>query len=57
MGRWTLGEVRDGSGESRWCPERFGEPSERFGMGQGTLGEVRDGLWNPRGGPGQVRGP
>ena len=62
MGRGTLEEVQDGSGdplgglkEPRGGPGRVGGTSRRFGMGQGThwevwgnLVEVRDGSGEPR---------
>ena len=54
MGRWTLGEIRDRSGDSLRGPERVrvppggpgwvGEPSGMFGTGWRTLREVQDGL-------------
>ena len=43
-GRGTLGEVRDGSGDSWGIPGLVKEPSGRSGMGRLTLGEVQDGL-------------
>ena len=53
MGRGTLGEVQDGSGDPRGGPERIGGLSGTFGTGQEaseksgtshrTLREVRDG--------------
>ena len=53
-GRWTLGEVRDGSGDivlvqngsagSQVVLQRVGGPSGRFETGRGTLGEVRGGV-------------
>ena len=43
MGRGTLEEVRNGSGD-RWGGSGwFVGPSGRYGTGQRTLGEVRDG--------------
>ena len=38
MGRKTLKEVRDGSGDRRGGPIGVGGPSRRSEMGQGTLG-------------------
>ena len=67
MGRCTLEEVRDGSGDPRGGPRRVGGPSVRFGKVRWTLGEVRDesldigevrDRWvDPRGGPRRVGGP
>ena len=47
MGRGTLGEVQDGTGDSREGPGRFGGPSNWS----------RTGRWDPRGGLGRVGGP
>ena len=41
-GRWTLGKVRDGSGDPRKGPRRVGGPTGRSGTGRGILGEVRE---------------
>ena len=61
MGRETLGEVLDGSGDPRKNPGQVEGQSGRFGMGRGlseksgtgrgTRGEVRDGLRDPQDGP------
>ena len=40
MGRRSLAEVRDGSGEPRGGPGRVRGPSQLSGMGRGTIGEV-----------------
>ena len=66
-GLGTLGEFRDGSGDSRRDPEWFVGASRWSGMGQGNrrairkgseiLGEVWDESEEPRGGSGRVRGP
>ena len=42
MGRGTLGEFLDGSGDPRGFPVRVREPKWRIGTGWGTLGKVRD---------------
>ena len=62
MGRWTLGEIRDWSGDSLGGPERVGVPfggpgriwgpSGRSGTGRGTHRDVRDGLGDLDGGTG-----
>ena len=54
MGRGTLGEVWDKSGDPPVGPGLVGGPSGRSGMGRWTLGEVWDGSGDPRGGLGQV---
>ena len=36
----TLGEVWDGSEDTREGPGRVGKPSKRFAMGWGTIGEI-----------------
>ena len=64
MCRWTLADVRDGSGDTpgglrrfvdyQVGPGRVGRPSVRSWMGQETLEEVRDGSWDTRGGAGRV---
>ena len=45
MGRGTLGEVRDGSGDPRGCSGRVW-----------TIPAARDGSGDPQGGPGRVGG-
>ena len=48
MGWETLGEVWDGSWDSRGGPGQVGRPSVKCGIGGGTLKEVRYGsgdLW------------
>ena len=39
----SLGEVRDGSGDSQGSSRRIEGPLERSGTGHGTLGEFWDG--------------
>ena len=41
MGRGTLPEVRDESGDPPEGTGRVGRPSRRFGTGEGTLSKVR----------------
>ena len=43
MGRGTIGEVRDWSGDPRGGPEGVVRPSRKSGTGRETLWEVRDG--------------
>ena len=57
MGRETLDEVWDGSGDPRGSPGQVGGPSGRSGTGRGTHGKVRDELADPQGGLGLVGGP
>ena len=52
MGRGTLSEVLDGSGDPRGGPGRVGGPSGRSVSGWGILEVVREGSEDPQGGPG-----
>ena len=64
----TLGQVRDGWGNSRLGSGRVERQFWRSGTGRGrgvhpevrdgsgTIGQVRDGLGDPLGGPGRVKG-
>ena len=47
MGRGTLGEVRDGSGDPQEGPGWVRGPLGRSRTGHGNLPEVRDGLGDP----------
>ena len=65
-GSGTLGEVQDGSGDTRrglgrvrdprGGPVFVGKPTQKSTSGRGTLEEGQDGSGNPRGGPGLVWG-
>ena len=57
MGRETLGEVWNGSGDLRGGTGRVAGPSERFGTGWKTSPEVRDGSEEPTKGSGWFGGP
>ena len=57
MGRETLGEVQDESGDPTRGPGRVGGPSGRSGTSWGTLPDVQDWLKKPRRGPRRVRKP
>ena len=54
---WTLGEVRDGSGNPRGGQGRVGRSTGKSVTGRGTLGKVKDGSEDPLGGLGLVVGP
>ena len=55
MGRGTLSEVRDGSGDPRGGLGQVWIPSSVFGRVGGN-GVARDMSGDPQGGPGQVLG-
>ena len=67
MGRGTLPEVWDGSGDPPGGPRWIGKPCRRSGTGRGTpeksgtgrrtLRKIRDGSGDPPKGPGWVGGP
>ena len=56
-GRGTLGEVRDGSGDTRGGPGRVGRSTRRSVMGRGNYLEVIDGSGDPQKGLRWVGGP
>ena len=57
MGRGTVGEVWDGSGDPRGDPGRVGGTSVRSGTGRGPTGRSWMGRGTLRGGPGRVGVP
>ena len=56
MGQETLGEVQDGSGDTREDLGRVWGHSGMFGTYQGTIGKVRVVSADSRRGPGRVGG-